>query len=136
MKFRLIWDDRSPTVQRRPTKPEDIDWDVHIKDIVGTPDDFLDAVLEILSYDRSDLQHFDFEGIEDNPLEQAKKLIEWDDDPTDGSPTFLYVSVDGKDTLLGFPYEAMDHLDLENCTESELKKALKQDILDQMSYNL
>ena len=127
MKFRVIWDDCTPTRDRRPTTLQDIEEDIHVKDFEGSEDDFLDLILDIVGWDRDELEDNEIEG---TPIEQAQELIGYCNDPGDGSANFLYVSVDGKELDGSFPYDGMENLDLEHCTEKEVKKLLMSEYSD------
>ena len=120
MKIRLIWDDCSPTLNRRPTTDEDIQEDIHIKEF-DNEDDFVQHILDLTNSDMDDLE--DAEG--STPFDKAVSLMGYCDDPGDGSPNFLYLSVDGEEnTLSTYPYDCLSDLDLENCSEEEIKKVL------------
>lgn len=120
MKIRLIWDDCSPTMERRPATDEDIQEDIHIKEF-DNEDDFVQHILDLTNSDMDDLE--DAEG--STPFDKAVSLMGYCDDPGDGSPNFLYLSVDGEEnTLSTYPYDCLSDLDLEKCSEEEIKKVL------------
>ena len=131
-RIRLIWDDCTPTMARRPTTAEDVDEDIHVKNF-KSEEEFVEAVLDILGYDEADLEEADG----DTDFEKAKSLISYCDDPGDGSPNFLYMSVNGEEEPdITFAYDCLDGLDLEHCTEKQVKKAVKSEFVEELDEDI
>ena len=119
-KCRLIWDDCTPTRDRRPTTSEDIEEDIHVENYENE-DELFQAVLDLAGYDEEDL---DLE--ETTPIkEKIEAVIRLFDDPGDGSPNILYASINGKELEGTLPYDDLDGLDLENVTQAAVIKAIK-----------
>lgn len=124
-KCRLIWDDCTPTRDRRPTTSKDIEEDIHVVDYANEYALF-QAVLYLTGYDEEDL---DLE--ETTPIkEKIETVIGYFDDPGDGSPNILYASINGKELEGTLPYDALDGLDLENVTQAAVIKAIKGAYVD------
>ena len=86
-KIRLIWDDCTPTKERRPTTESDIWDDIHIEEF-NSKDEFAAFIIGHF-LDGDDLEEYG-----EDPFAAALNFIEIsNDDPGDGSPNFLYVSV-------------------------------------------
>lgn len=124
-KCRLIWDDCTPTRDRRPTTSKDIEEDIHVVNYANEYALF-QAVLYLTGYDEEDL---DLE--ETTPIkEKIETVIGYFDDPGDGSPNILYASINGKELEGTLPYDALDGLDLENVTQAAVIKAIKGAYVD------
>lgn len=122
MKIRLIWDDCTPTMSRRPTTAEDIENDIHVKEF-DNEEEFLQTVFDIMDYGEYDEDEIADEKGE-TVFDKINSLMRYFSDPGDGSANFLYYSVDGKVYDNAEPYDSMSTLDLENCTEDEVKAAI------------
>lgn len=119
-KCRLIWDDCTPSKERRPTTTCDIEEDIHVENYANE-DELFQAVLGLAGYDEEDL---DLE--ETIPMkEKIETVIGYFDDPGDGSPNILYASINGKELEGTLPYDDLDGLDLENVTQAAVIKAIE-----------
>ena len=122
MKIRLIWDDCTPTRDRRPTTAQDIEDDIHVRDF-SSKKEFADFILNMLDYN-DPYALDDLEG--DSMFQKALTAMSYCDDPGDGSPNFLYMSINGKEyDTVTYIYDCMQTLDLEHCSEEDVKEVLK-----------
>lgn len=119
-KIRLIWDDCTPTGERRPTTESDIWDDIHIEDF-NSKDEFVAFIIGYFLDGDNDLEEYGAD-----PFEAALNFIESsNDDPGDGSPNFLYISLNGKElNEFTLPYDSLLDLDLEHISENNLKQAM------------
>ena len=118
--FKVIWDDCTPTKDRRPTTASDVRNDIHIK-TVNTDKELLSLLFDITGYDYDD---FNLDG---EPLEICEKLVGFFDDPGDGSTDFLYISQDGVPFNwegIFSDYDAFEGIDLETISEKDLQDKL------------
>lgn len=135
-KTRLIWDDCTPTRDRRPTTAEDVKADIHLAEF-DTEDELLDKVIDLVGWDEDDLQDY----LMDNEMESAsvkekiETLLRIFDDPGDGSPNILYCSIDGQELEGTFPYDNLEGLKLETCSEEDIKRALLSGDIEDESLN-
>lgn len=125
MKCRMIWDDCIPTMDRRPTTKKDIENDIHVKEY-ESEEELLNELLDLIGYDEEDLD-LDEEA---STISKIEEVLGYFNDPGDGSPNILYVSVDGKEVDGTLPYDGMDELDLETCSEQEVIDCLLADYED------
>lgn len=118
-KIRLIWDDCTPTRERRPTTEGDIWDDIHIEEF-NSKDEFAAFIIGHF-LDGEDLEEYG-----EDPFEAALNFIEISSsDPGDGSPNFLYISLNGKElNEFTLPYDSLLDLDLEHISENNLKQAM------------
>ena len=86
-RIKLIYDLCTATAERRPTTAKDIEKDIHVETF-NTEEELLNHVAKLVKYDEDDLADVDGE----TPLDKVEKIIEWCNDPDDGSPNFLYLS--------------------------------------------
>lgn len=118
-KYRLIWDDCSATADRRPTEEEDIENDIHVEDF-NSAEEVYEKLLELADIDKEDFE-------EDKDFESTHQKIEelsyYFSDPGDGSPNILYCPIEGDD--YGEAYDSLSSLDLDTCTEEDVKEAIK-----------
>lgn len=118
-KYRLIWDDCSATADRRPTEEEDIENDIHVEDF-NSAEEVYEKLLELADIDKEDFE-------EDSHFESTHQKIEelsyYFSDPGDGSPNILYCPIEGDD--YGEAYDSLSSLDLDTCTEEDVKEAVK-----------
>jgi len=119
-KCRLIWDDCTPTRERRPTTEQDIEEDIHIVDY-DTAEDMFQAVLDLAGYDEDDLD-IDYNL---SMKEKIEEVLGYLDDPGDGSPNILYASIYGVELAGTMPYDDLNGLDLEHINEKQLIKVIK-----------
>lgn len=131
-KNRLVWDDCTATMNRRPTTQEDIDNDIHVEEF-STKEELLSELLELAGYDEEDfedyLSEFHHEDISELSFEEKLNYaLGFFDDPGDGTPNIFYVMVDGNefDHWAVGPYEEIKDLDLANCSEEEIKSTMKE----------
>ena len=121
--IRLVYDECTPTRYRRPTTMEDIENDVHVEEYDSIPemiDDFVSEGYEDFAED---------EGID--PKNEMKLLEAWlgyYNDPGDGSPNILYISIDGvpyeSENIL--TYDCLQDVDLEHAREADIKALIIQ----------
>ena len=121
MKNRLIWDDCTPTRDRRPTTIADLKDDIHVEDY-----DSAYEVLEELCY------LADYDSVEDfcNEMEIdigttdyseiAEAALKFFSDPGDGSPNILYCKIDDKVLEDSGYYNMADDLDLDTVSKEEI----------------
>lgn len=121
-KNRIIWDECTPTRDRRPTEVEDIEEDIHVYDY-GSELDVVVALLDLYHIDMSD------EEIASRPYSEIIEdvLEEFNSDPGDGSINVMSVTLGGTEIYFN-GYDCMDVLDLTTITERELKDV----IIDQL----
>ena len=119
---RLIWDDCTPTANRRPTTPQDIDEDIHIEDF-NSAEDLYNYLLDLIGIDELD----DYTDPEAPINEQVRDIIGSFDDPGDGSINFIYAILDGEEVWPCW-YDSLEDLDLANVTEEEVKDVLKAEL--------
>lgn len=119
-KIRLIWDDCTPTKERRPTTESDIWDDIHIEDF-NSKDEFVAFIIGYFLDGDNDLEEYG-----EDPFEAALNFIESsNDDPGDGSPNFLYISLNGEELdEFTLSYDSLLDLDLEHISENNLKQAM------------
>lgn len=118
MKIRLIWDDCTPTRDRRPTTLNDIEDDIHLEEFVNL-EDLLDKLLELTGYDIDDLDS-------DEPMDQIDELIGYLGDPGDGSPNILFLSIDNN--IIEDILEDTNGL---TCSEDDVKEEMKKYAVDE-----
>lgn len=129
-KIRIIYDECTPTKDRRPTFADDIRNDIHVEEFESNPDSY-EELIGIIGYDTEYFEEDVLENAEEMSFEDKfKALIDYIagpyhdySDPGDGSPNILYLGVDGE-TLLNDPYWTIDDLDLANISEEELIDAM------------
>ena len=131
-KARLIYDLCTPTRERRPTCGQDIEDDIKIEDFTNE-DDLKEALLQISWDDDEELAEY----LDKNPATENLTLsdyiegaIKYLDDPSDGSPNILYLSIDGVADDRVYPYDEMAGLDLENISKDELVRVLTGELVD------
>ncbi len=119
-KIRLIWDDCTPTKERRPTTESDIWDDIHIEDF-NSKDEFVAFIIGYFLDGGNDLEEYG-----EDPFAAALNFIEIsNDDPGDGSPNFLYISLNGEELdEFTLSYDSLLDLDLEHISENNLKQAM------------
>ena len=119
-KIRLIWDDCTPTRERRPTTESDIWDDIHIEDF-NSKDEFVAFIIGYFLDGDNDLEEYGAD-----PFEAALNFIESsNDDPGDGSPNFLYISLNGKELpKYTLSYDSILDLDSEHISADNLKRAM------------
>lgn len=123
-KIRMIYDDCTPTADRRPTTKEDIYDDVHIEEFDDI-DELYDRLLDMAGIDREeDEEGYIEEGEELPPIkERCISLLGCFEDPGDGSPNVLYLNIDGEEINENvWPYDGMEDLDLVDCSEEEVQE--------------
>lgn len=123
MKIRMIYDECTPTRERRPITRWDVENDIHI-DEYESKEELLDALLDLSNGDIDEIKD---EGIFDIDR-QIEQCLGYMDDLGDGSPNILYISIDGEEPYNEtFCYSCLCDLDLENCSEDEVKNAIIED---------
>lgn len=127
-KCRIVYDICTPTAEARPTFIEDIDNDIHIEEF-DDEKEVLDLLLKMLSYTEDDLDDMEDLSIK----EKIAEILPYFNDPGDGSPNILYLSIDGEEFDDAIPYDNIT-LDLATCSEEELKDFLKQFADDDYDY--
>ena len=123
-KIRLIYDECTPTRDRRPTTKDDVYDDVHIEEFDDI-EELYDHLLDMAGIDREeDEEGYKEEGLEVPDIKQrCINLLGWFDDLGDGSPNILYLNIDGEEIDEDvFPYDGMENLDLANCSEEEVQE--------------
>ena len=131
-KIRLIYDECTPTRDRRPTTKADIYDDVHIEEFDDI-EELYDHLLDMVRIDREeDEEGYREEGLEVPDIKQrCINLLGYFNDPGDGSPNILYLNIDGEEIDEDvFPYDGMENLDLANCSEEEVQ----ENIIDNYDY--
>lgn len=123
---RLIWNDSTPTLERRPTTPEDIEDDIHVVDY-ESEEELLNELLELAGYDPEDIDL----DVTLTTTQAIKKVLRLFDDVGDGSPNILYVSIDGKELDSSLSNGYLDRIDLEKATREEVIEAIKSDFDDE-----
>ena len=118
-KIRLIWDDCTPTRERRPATEGDIWDDIHIEEF-NSKDEFAAFIIGHF-LDGDDLEEYG-----EDPFAAALNFIKISSsDPGDGSPNFLYISLNGKKLpKYTLSYDSILDLDLEHISENNLKQAM------------
>lgn len=120
MKIRLIWDDCTPTRDRRPTTSEDIENDIHLQEF-ESEEDLIKHLSDILGYDEDDL-----EDCGDTNRDKIDCLLSSNYDPGDGSPNILFLSIDGE--IIEDWLEEVDGL---TCSEEDVKKEMMRFVEDE-----
>ena len=115
-KNRLVWDDCTPTYERRATTEEDIENDIHVKEF-NTAEELLSELVDLANAEEDELEEDSTEG-------KIEELLSWFNDPGDGSPNIFYISVNGKELDEVYPYDELEYLDLATCSERDVKDAL------------
>lgn len=130
MKIRIIYDLCRPTKDRRPTTTNDIYNDVIIKDL--NSEEELKYLLNDLTYmDEEEIAENLDKDVEDISIEEyAEEAISYLNDPGDGSPNILYLSINGKEIPGTMPYDCVANLDLEHIKLKDLLKAIVGDYED------
>lgn len=131
--MRIIYDLCSATRDRRMTSAEDIKGDINVEDLKINPQEYTDLLELIGFYDEDEFEEYVLEDAEGMSFEDKfEALIDYianhyleNNDPGDGSPNILYLSVDGK-VIVNAPYESMEDLDLEHISEKDLIDAILQ----------
>lgn len=121
--IRLIYDECTPTRDRRPTTMEDIENDIHVEEYDSIPemiDDFVSDGYEEFAED---------EGIDPkNEMEVLEAWLGYYNDPGDGSPNIQYISIDGvpyeSENVL--TYDCLQDVDLEHAREADIKALIIQ----------
>ena len=117
MIIRAIYDDCTPTRDRRPTTREDIENDIHVEEFNSIPE-----LIDTWEGDYTDVAE-DFEIDPANETDVLNAVLDTYNDPGDGSINVLYLSIDGvpyqHDSVM--PYDGMEKLNLEHATEDEIK---------------
>ena len=121
MKNRLIWDDCTPTRERRPTTIADLKDDIHVEDY-DSAYELLETLCDLIDYDSVE----DF--CEENEIDMgttdyseiAEAALNFLSDPGDGSPNILYCKVDGKVLEDSGYYNMVDDLDLDTVSKEEI----------------
>ena len=124
--IKLIYDLCTATAERRPTTAKDIEKDIHVETF-NTEEELLNHVAKLVKYDEDDLADVDGE----TPLDKVEKIIEWCNDPDDGSPNFLYLSKNGFEIPCCEPYLEIEWMDLERATKEEIVKELQAELNDE-----
>ena len=121
MKCRLIYDLCTPTADRRPTTVEDIENDIQVVEL-DSKEEILEHLLNLANYEEDELEEFDLpdDASIDDKIDLALGFFE---DPGDGSPNILYLSIDGKEVDGTLPYDCLEDLDLETCTREDVIEA-------------
>lgn len=133
MKNRIIWDDCTPTADRRPTYYDDIQNDIHLEE-VDSEEEILDILYDITDLDEDDVK--DMLDIDDPSFDdQINGLLSVLSDPGDGSPNILYLNVNGKEYDEAMPYDALDQLDLTTCSEEDVKEVLSAECEDDEDWD-
>ena len=122
MKIRLIWDDCTPTRERRPTTSYDIEDDIHLEEFDNL-DDLIDTLLDLTDYTIDDL-------VSEKPMDQIDELIGCLGDISDGSPNILFLSIDNN--IIEDMLEDTDGL---TCSEDDVKDEIKQYVEDDEDYD-
>ena len=122
MKIRLIWDDCTPTRERRPTTSYDIEDDIHLEEFDNL-DDLIDTLLDLTDYNIDDL-------VSEKPMDQIDELIGCLGDIGDGSPNILFLSIDNN--IIEDMLEDTDGL---TCSEDDVKDEIKQYVEDDVDYD-
>lgn len=131
-KIRIIYDDCTPTMDRRPTTRQDIYDDIHIVEFDDI-DELYDWLLDMVGIDRQeDEEEYVEAGLKLPDIkERCISLLRYFDDPGDGSANILYLNIGGEEIDENvWPYDGMEELDLANCSEEEVQ----QNIIDNNEY--
>lgn len=121
---RLIWDDCTPTRDRRPTTAEDVEEDIHVEDY-NTAEELFETLLELSSYEEEDFEDYD------TTSGKIEAILTSFDDPGDGSPNILYCLVNGEELDGSYPYDCLSDLDLASCTEEDVIDAVKSEFVEE-----
>lgn len=113
MKIRLIWDDCTPALNRRPITVKDIENDIHIEEL-ESEEELINTLADLCNEEPDD-----FEG--DSNEETIQNALSVLSDPGDGSPNILYLSIDDA-TLVDDIYDT--GLDGATCTEDDIIETL------------
>ena len=133
MKNRIIWDDCTPTADRRPTYYDDIQNDIYLEE-VDSEEEILDILYNITDLDEDEVK--DMLDIDDPSFDdQINCLLSVLSDPGDGSPNVLYLNINGKEYDEAMPYDALDQLDLATCSEEDVKDVLCADYEDDEDWD-
>lgn len=129
MKCRLIYDRCTPTADRRPTTIQDVEDDIHIEQF-DKEEDLLDKLLDLAGYDEEDLEDYD---LPENATvkDKIETILSYFEDPGDGSPNILYVSIDGQELDGDMPYDCISDIDLETCSRDELVSYIQNEFADE-----
>lgn len=119
MKIRLIWDECTPTMNRRPATAEDIDNDIHLEEFLNL-EDLLDKLLELTGFDIDDLESLDTE----ERIDELASYLQFTD-PSSGSPYVLFLSINNKIILDSLQLEGLNGL---TCSEEDVKDSLKNNL--------
>ena len=123
---RLIWDDCTPTRDRRPTTSEDIEDDIHVIDY-SDADEVLEKICRLAGYDVDEVYD---EMLEDNPdttpsvVEAINYVKGYFSDFGDGSPNILYCCVNGQEVIKDL-YDCLRGYDLKTISEEEAKDVIQ-----------
>ena len=113
--IRLIYDECNPTRDRRPATKSDMENDLHVVEL----NDLNELIQELgLATDVMEYS-IDYDIDPDDTDVVVEAILDELDDPGDGSPNILYLSVDGKE-YANFPYDEISELDLSKVDQSEL----------------
>ena len=115
---RLIWDDCSPAMDRRPTTNRDIDEDIHVEDF-KTSEELYEQMLLLSNYSDEDFEEHD------TVVDRVNDMLTRLEDPGDGSPNILYLKLDGE-VVQDWWYDGLQDLNPDTCTEDQVKEHLKQ----------
>lgn len=123
---RLIWDDCTPTRERRETTIDDIEEDIHVVDYTSK-NKLLADLIELAGVEEEDFEDGDTFD------EKVNYCLNSLSDPGDGSPNILYINIENDDNYDYFTYDELQDLDLANCSEQEVKDALTGNLDDEYS---
>lgn len=118
-KDRMIWDDCTPTLDRRPTTVDDIENDIHVQDF-GNPGEILEFLEDLAGTD----------AVGDTYEEKLEDILTYFEDSGDGSPNILYLSINGQEVGGTYVYDCIKHLDLSTVTEEEVKQAMLAELAE------
>ena len=122
-KARIIWDECTPTRERRETTAEDIKEDINISAGLNSYEDILNKLFDLADYDEDDIEDFNYEN-ENLPIEeQVKNMLSYFEDWGDGSPNIQYISLNGK-VIFDDRYDEFEGMNLETATLEDLWEAM------------
>lgn len=114
LSWKLVWDEATPTRDRRPTTPDDIWNDVHLEEGEEL-NSLYDRLVEIYDVDEEDYPR-------DALVESIKDLASIGDDLGDGSPNILFLKVGGGIVI---DVEYFDSgIDYDNMNEDDIKLSM------------
>lgn len=131
--IKLIWDDCTPTAERRPTYYDDIQNDIHVEEF-DSEEELLDQLLDLSNFEEDDILDLleDEEPTFDNKVNCILSSLS---DPGDGSPNILYLNINGKEYDEAMPYDELEDLDLATCSEEDVKEILSANIEDDEDWD-